>query len=76
MIIKGQSRSYQDYHNNIFNEIHEAMSDRDCLELAIEILKIARDRLDGDLENEYIKLEYYSINNTINQLDTINQLYK
>ena len=75
-IIKEQSRTYQEYYKNIFDEIHEVMSDRDCLELSIEILKVARDRLDGDLNNEYIKLEYYTINQIINQLDTINQLYK
>ena len=69
------NRKLEDYYFNIFQEIHETMSDYDTLQLGIEILKIAMQRLDSDLDNEKIKKEYMKLGYIIRELEEIEKNY-
>ena len=75
MIIKEQDLKIQHYFEDIFNEIQESTSDYDTLIIAIEILKIFRDRLDSDLNDKSILYEYKVVNHIIDMLLTIKEFY-
>lgn len=61
----------QKYYENIFTEIHESISDYETLEIGIEIIKIARERLNGDLNNKAIRTEYKRLGAIIRELEEI-----
>ena len=60
---------------NIFNEINESVNDYDTLLIGIEIIKIATERLNSDLDNENIKKEYNKLKNIISELEEIKDNY-
>lgn len=65
----------EDYYFNIFQEIHEEINDYETLQMGIEILKIAMQRLDSDLDNEKIKKEYMKLGYIIRELEEIEKNY-
>ena len=60
---------------DIFQEIHETTNDFDTLLIGTRILEIARDRLDGDLDNKDIKTEYNKLEKIIKELYSIIEKY-
>lgn len=62
-------------YNNIFMEIHDNISDYECLQIGTRILEIAKDRLDSDLNNVAIKTEYNKLENIIDELQCIIDTY-
>ena len=65
----------EDYYFDIFQEIHETINDYETLQIGIEILKIAMQRLDNDLNNEGIKKEYQKLGYIIRELEEIEKNY-
>lgn len=63
------------YYESIFDTIHDTMDDREVLKVAIEVLKIAMARLDGDLNNKDIKKEYQKLGYIIRELEEIEEDY-
>lgn len=63
------------YYESIFDTIHDTMDDREVLKVAIEVLKIAMARLDGDLDNKDIKKEYQKLGYIIMELEEIEEDY-
>ena len=63
------------YYNSIFDTIHDTMDDREVLNVAIEVLKIAMCRLDSDLNNKDIKKEYQKLGYIIRELEEIEEDY-
>lgn len=59
----------------ILETIEEYYNDYDTLCLAIDILKIATNRLDKDLENLQINKEYNNLQKIIKKLETIKENY-
>ena len=70
-----QSIGFQRYYENIFTEINEVCSDYDALEIGTEIIKIARDRLDKDLNDDEIRKEYLKLNEIVGYLEEIKENY-
>lgn len=66
-----QDRNFQWGFKETFGEINEVVSDYDTLILANEVLKVARDRLTGDLDKENIKNEFIKLNDIVNELNDI-----
>lgn len=66
-----EDKNLQWQYKDIFSEVHEVLSDKDVLELGTEIIKVARDRLTGDLSYEPIKNEYLKLNDIVNKLQDI-----
>lgn len=66
----------QDYFRNIFEEIHETINDYETLEIGIEIIKIAKERLNSDLNNKEIKKEYEKLKTIIKELEDVKNNYK
>lgn len=62
-------------YNDIFMEIYDNTSDYECLQIGTRILEIAKNRLDGDLNNIAIKTEYNKLENIINELQCIIDTY-
>lgn len=69
-----ENKYLQKYYNEIF-EIIDRIGDFETLSIGIEILKIARNRLDKDLEIDYIKKEYNELGKIINKLEKISNTY-
>lgn len=69
-----ENKYLQKYYNEIF-EIIDRIGDFETLSIGIEILKIARDRLDKDLEIDYIRKEYNELGKLINKLEKISDNY-
>lgn len=69
-----EKKYLQKYYNEIF-EIIDGIGDFETLSIGIEILKIARNRLDKDLEIDYIKKEYNELGKVINKLEKISNTY-
>ena len=69
-----ENKYLQKYYNEIF-EIIDRIGDFETLSIGIEILKIARDRLDKDLEIDYIRKEYNELGKSINKLEKISDNY-
>lgn len=65
----------EEYYSNIFIEINEVCSDYETLEIGIEIIKIAKERLNSDLDNELIREEYNKLGKIIEQLEEIKNNY-
>lgn len=65
----------KEYYSNIFTTISEIVNDFETLQIGINILEIARDRLDNDLDNEKIKEEYDKLNKIIKELKDIEENY-
>lgn len=65
-----EKKYLQKYYNEIF-EIIDRIGDFETLSIGIEILKIARNRLDKDLDSNYIRNEYNEIGKIINKLEKI-----
>lgn len=65
----------EEYYDNIFTEINEVCSDYETLEIGIEIIKIAKERLNSDLDNESIKNEYNKLGAIIKELEEIKNNY-
>lgn len=65
-----EKKYLQKYYNEIF-EIIDRIGDFETLSIGIEILKIARNRLDKDLDSDYIRNEYNEIGKIINKLEKI-----
>ena len=63
------------YYESIFDTIHDTMDDREVLKVAIEVLKIAMARLDGDLDNKDIRKEYQKLGYIIRELEEIEEDY-
>ncbi|MBQ6630723.1 MAG: hypothetical protein IJH55_01135 [Romboutsia sp.] len=70
-----QDYGYQMYYDNIFTEINEICSDYDVLLIGTEMIKIARDRLNGDLNNNEIEKEYLKLNEIVGSLEEIKNNY-
>lgn len=68
-----QSNKLQEHfdYNKMFTDIHENISDFDTLAIGTEIIKIARDRLDGDLDKKEIKEEYDKLMQIIKELNKV-----
>lgn len=62
-------------YNDIFMEIYDNTSDYECLQIGTRILEIAKNRLDGDLNNIAIKTEYNKLENIIDELQNIIDTY-
>ena len=75
-VISQQDMKIQKYYNDIFEQINGVCSDYDVLEIGTEMIKIARDRLDKDLDNKEIYTEYVFLNKIVNQLNEIMRIYK
>jgi hypothetical protein len=60
----------------IFRDVEENANDFETLNISFEILKIARDRLDKDLNDKEINAEYTKLNDIIKQLGNIINSYK
>lgn len=69
-----EKKYLQKYYNEIF-EIIDRIGDFETLSIGIEILKIARNRLDKDLDSDYIRNEYNEIGKIINKLEKILDTY-
>lgn len=69
-----ENKYLQKYYNEIF-EIIDRIGDFETLSIGIEILKIARNRLDKDLEIDYIRKEYNELGKLINKLEKISDNY-
>lgn len=65
----------ENYYENIFTEINDTCSDYETLEIGIEIIKIAKERLNSDLDNESIKNEYNKLGAIIKELEEIKNNY-
>lgn len=65
----------EEYYDNIFTEINEVCSDYETLEIGIEIIKIAKERLNSDLDNESIRNEYNKLGAIIKELEEIKTNY-
>ena len=63
------------YYGGIFDMIHNVIDDYNTLKIGIEILKIAMQRLDSDLENKEIKKEYQKLGYIIRELEEIEKNY-
>ena len=61
----------QEYYKDIFRPINEICSDYDTLVIGTEIVKIAKNRLDSDLNNEEIKKEYDKLCEITKELNEI-----
>ena len=59
----------------IFMEIYLNANDYETLLIGTRILEIARDRLNGDLDNKEIKNEYNKLNEITKQLHKIIETY-
>lgn len=70
-----EDRGFQWQYKDIFSEVHEVLNDKEVLELGTELIKVARDRLTGDLNREEIKKEYLELNDIVNQLNAIIKYY-
>ena len=66
---------FENYHEDIFNIVHEIMDDHEVLKLGIEIIKIATGRLDSDLNNKEILKEYILLRDIIDRLEKIDKNY-
>ena len=60
---------------NAFNSISDGLNDKEILRLAVEYLRDATDRLDGDLDNKEVLVEYDKLRGIIGQLEDIIQHY-
>lgn len=60
---------------DMLGNLCENISDYDELRLAVEILKLATQRLDSDLNNEKINEEYIKLRFIIEQLERIIENY-
>lgn len=70
-----ENKYLQKYYNEIF-EIIDGIGDLETLSIGIEILKIARNRLDKDLDSDYIRNKYNELGKVINKLEkNIRYLY-
>lgn len=69
-----EKKYLQKYYNEIF-EIIDRIGDFETLSIGIEILKIARNRLDKDLDSDYIRNEYNELGKVINKLEKILDRY-
>lgn len=69
------AQTIENNYNNIFMEIHNNANDYECLQIGTKILEIAKDRLDGDLNNVAIKIEYDKLENIIDELQNIIDTY-
>lgn len=69
------AQTIENNYNNIFMEIHDNISDYECLQIGTRILEIAKDRLDKDLNNIAIKTEYDKLENIIDELQNIIDTY-
>lgn len=69
------NQKLEDYYFNIFQEIHETINDYETLQIGIEILKIAMQRLDSDLDNKDIEKEYKKLGYIIKELEEIEKNY-
>lgn len=69
-----ENKHLQKYYNEIF-EIIDRIGDFETLSIGIEILKIARNRLDKDLDSDYIRNEYNELGKVINKLEKISNTY-
>ena len=65
----------EEYYDNIFTEINEVCSDYETLEIGIEIIKIAKERLNSDLNKESIRNEYNKLGAIIKELEEIKTNY-
>ena len=65
----------QTYYKDIFEPIKEYVDDYDTLLIAIELLKIARGRLENDLNDISINDEYKKILTIIKELEDIKDNY-
>ena len=59
------------YFDNIFTEITENVNDYETLLIGVEIIKLATQRLNSDLDNEEIKKEYDKLILIIKELEEI-----
>ena len=64
------------YIKDMFETLHNTTSDYDVLELGTEILKIARDRLNGDLEDKEIYYEYRQLDDIVYRLNIMLKQYR
>ena len=69
------AQTKENNYNDIFMEIHNNINDYECLEIGTRILEIAKDRLNSDLSNVAIKIEYNKLENIINELQDIIDTY-
>lgn len=58
-------------YTDMFSEIHNSVSDLDCLLIGARIIEIAKDRLDSDLDNTDIKQEYDKLGTIVTELKQI-----
>ena len=65
----------ENYYENIFTEINEVCSDYETLEIGIEVIKLAKERLNSDLDNESIRNEYNKLGAIIKELEDIKNNY-
>ena len=61
--------------NEILNYLNDNYDDFEILNFALTVLKMATNRLDGDLNDERIKKEYDELNDIIYQIDKITKNY-
>lgn len=61
--------------NEILNYLNDNYDDFEILNFALTVLKMATNRLDGDLNDERIKKEYDKLNDIIYQIDKITKNY-
>ena len=60
---------------NIFEDIKENVNDYDTLLVGTEIIKIATERLNGDLNNPIIASKYEELHKILEQLKNFNKKY-
>lgn len=65
----------QKYYKNIFTEINETIDDFETLKIGIEIIKIAKERLNSDLYAYNIFQEYNKLGKIIEELEEIKNNY-
>lgn len=69
------NHNLEKYYYNIFEPIHGVINDYETLQIGIEILKIAMQRLDSDLNNKKIAKEYQKLGYIIKELEEIEKNY-
>lgn len=65
----------QQYYGTIFTEVNDYINDYETLEIGIEIIKIAKERLNSDLNNESIMKEYQRLGEIIKELEEMKNNY-
>ena len=69
------SQSNKSYQDSILYELDEGASDYDLVVIAKDIVTMAADRLDADLNDTAIKEEYDKLKKIANELDTVIKNY-